>query len=211
MFEKKPESISSPPPTPRHDSVATEIQSLRDEIALLHSLTRSLYSQNVALRNEHEEMMEALRSIQESISQLTVGTASRSPIEHDVASTQPDFDPRSRTFYTVIKGRCPGIYSNLYVIAFTFLVIMFLINPPPISDWTRFLIDNLTHVESQWKSYPSYAESLQAFMTGLARDAVEVTGRVQGDEHRYGPRTYFIPYPSVEEYNAHLLALRRGN
>ncbi|KAF9030905.1 hypothetical protein BJ165DRAFT_1535566 [Panaeolus papilionaceus] len=187
------ESILSPQPSVRCDTLAMELQALQDEVAALHNLTRALSAQNATLHAGHEEMMDLLRSIQESISEMAPNGVTPPPDddeEAELASTQPEFNPSSRTFYTIIKGRCPGIYSDL--------------------DWARFLITDLPHDERQWKSYTTYADALEAFLKGMARGVVEFTGHVRGDEHKYGPRVFYVPYPTVQAHKDHLSAKRSG-
>ncbi|KAF9038739.1 hypothetical protein BJ165DRAFT_1531803 [Panaeolus papilionaceus] len=174
VFDSR-DSIPSPQPSVRHDTLAMELQALRDEVAALHSLTRALNAQNATLQAQHEETMDMLRSIQALVFELASNGVTPPPDNDDdeepeVASTQPEFNPSSCTFYTVIKGRCPGIYSDL--------------------DWARFLISGLPLDESQWKSYTTYAEALDTFLKGLTHGTVEFTGRVRGDKHKYGPRMF---------------------
>ncbi|KAF9038415.1 hypothetical protein BJ165DRAFT_1531503 [Panaeolus papilionaceus] len=188
VFDQESETVSSPrlSPTPQ-STVGVELQALRDEITSLHSAIRTLTHQNATLCAQHEETMRLMREIQASVGHLTprgVAGAALGSNNPRVHAHPPDFKPRSRAFYTIIKGRCPGIYTDL--------------------DWARFLVQDLGINGSQWKSYPTYAAALDAFMAGLERDVVEVTGRSPNDDHIYGPRTYFIPYMTVEEYNGHV-------
>ena len=105
----------------RVQEIQTSYDDLNREVERLRMDHNSLVGEVEELRDENAGLRDAVASMEDLIGTMfghddgPAMSPSPSPPPIDVLEP-PQFQPQSDKFYVVRKGRCPGIYSDLYVL-----------------------------------------------------------------------------------------------
>ena len=88
-----------------------------DELRTLKALLLDVVHEQRRFAETQEDLQQSVEALREEVSQLTLEGPSRSPspVDEDAVRQPPPFDLKSKKFYVIICGRCPGIYTHLYV------------------------------------------------------------------------------------------------
>ncbi|PPR07941.1 hypothetical protein CVT24_001009 [Panaeolus cyanescens] len=163
-------------------SLDEEVSSLRDEIRLLREETSHLRNDILHLRGENKELLGCQSALTDIISSLKCEMArleKRYKDRHNPSASSmlipPAFDANAERFYVVVKGRCPGVYTNLV--------------------WAQKMIEGLDPKVYIWQRVDGYKKA-QAFYEEAERlQAVNVIERdFPNDGGVYGPIVPFVPW-----------------
>ncbi|TFK18460.1 hypothetical protein FA15DRAFT_709841 [Coprinopsis marcescibilis] len=149
------------------EDVTTEVENLRHEVISLDERVDILTNTNALL-------LDLVNDVHQDLLTLMYGEEPQDdvpppPQPQSIPALVPPFNRNATQFYVMIRGRAPGIYSNL--------------------RWTRRLVCGLRHDDAHYLRQDTYEDARTYYLEALQDGDVKLTGRTPGDEGMYGPAT----------------------
>ncbi|KAF6763332.1 hypothetical protein DFP72DRAFT_1060502 [Ephemerocybe angulata] len=154
-------------PTPAmFQALEADVARLRDRLGVLGTLLQEMDDIAQKAVADKQQLLEAI---------VRLAGDSDSEEEGPGFAQVPPFDASSKVFYVILKGRAPGIYSDL--------------------EWVKHLLGDLDTSKKEMVDVDSLASARDIWRTSLS--SIAFTGRVPGDGPTYGPLSFHL-HPSTE-------------